>query len=311
MSSQPLVVIVGPTASGKSNLAIQLARRFDGEIISADSRQVYRGMDIGTGKVSKKERRIIPHHLLDVASPRTDYTVAHYQREVKKAMQKIRKNGKLPMMVGGSAFWIDAVAFDMHLPEVKPNPLLRKKLSRLSVQKLHALLHKLDPERAKFIDSKNPYRLIRAIEIVRATKKPVGKLVKSSPYHVLWLGVSVPRDKLLKQIDERLASRMRKGMIAEVKKLLAAGIPARRLISIGLEYRYVTLYLQGKLTRGEMMDQLKTAIHQYAKRQMTWWKRNHDIHWVHDVPQASSLLRRHGFHALPTRRGVVATSTIR
>lgn len=288
---QQLIIIVGPTASGKSRLAIRLARKYNGEIISADSRQVYRGMDIGTGKVTKKQQRLIPHHLLDLTNPKTDYTVAHYQRDAKKAIQKILRKGRLPILVGGSAFWVDAVAFDMHLPEVKPNPLLRKKLSRLKVEQLHVMLQRLDPERAKFIDSKNPYRLIRAIEIVKATKKPVEKITKRSPYDTLWLGIHVPREKLLKHIDRRLVLRMRSGMVAEVKKLLSAGVPASRLISIGLEYRYVTLYLQGKLTKQEMIDQLQTAIHQYAKRQMTWWKRNSDIHWLHTNKSAEKLIR--------------------
>ncbi len=297
----PLIIIVGPTASGKSELAIKLAKKFNGEIISADSRQVYRGMDIGTSKVSKKERHMIPHHLLDVANPKNNYNVAHFQCDAKKAILKILSKGKLPFMVGGSAFWIDAVAFDMNLPKVKPNPALRKKLSMLSTARLHAMLKKLNPERAKLIDRQNPYRLIRAIEIVKATKKPIGKVVKRSPYNVLWLGITVPKKKLYKRIDERLATRMRKGLVAEVKRLLLAGVPASRLIGIGLEYRYVTLYLQGKLTKHQMIDQLRTAIHQYAKRQMTWWRRNKEIHWIQTPKQAEkviiTLMGRRGFHA--------------
>ncbi len=294
MSIQPvLIVIVGPTASGKSNLAIKLARKFNGEIVSADSRQVFSGMDIGTGKVSKAEQRLARHYLLDIANPRKEYTIAHFQRDAQVAIQNIAKRGRLPFLVGGTAFWIDAVANGYHFPHVKPNKALRKKLSKLSTDTLLSMLKKLDPRRAKSIDKRNPYRLIRAIEIIRATKKPVQKIARESPYRLLWLGISVPQNKLRTNIHRRLLARMKQGMVAEVKRLLQNGVPARRLLSIGLEYRFITLYLQGKLTKQEMLAKIEFAIRHYAKRQMTWWKRNLDIHWVRSYREARTLLNKY------------------
>lgn len=288
----PLIIIIGPTASGKSGLAIKLAKKFNGEIVSADSRQVYRGMDIGTGKVTKAEQQIVRHHLLDVANPKIEYNVSYFQRDAKRVLSDIYKRGKLPFLVGGTAFWIDAVAYDMHLPNVKPNKTLRKRLSKLPTTKLFALLKKLDPERARVIDRRNPYRLIRAIEIVKATGKPIPRTTKNSPYDLLWLGITLPRKEIFKRIDKRLTARMRTGMVAEVKRLLRVGTPASRLISIGLEYRYVTLYLQGKLTKEQMVEQLRTAIHHYAKRQMTWWRKNKDIQWIKSRVEIENSIRR-------------------
>lgn len=287
-----LIIIVGPTASGKTGLAIKLARKFNGEIISADSRQVYREMDIGTGKATKLEQRQAKHYLLDVANPKKEYNVSHFKRDAALAISDIQEKNKLPFLVGGTSFWVDAVAYDLDLPNVKPNKALRKKLSKLSVDILYAMLKQLDPVRARTIDKRNPYRLIRAIEIVKATKKPVGKIQKKSPYNLIWLGISISREKLYKRIDKRLSARMKLGMVAEVKRLIKQGVSAKRLISIGLEYRYVTLYIQGKLTKKEMMDQLENAIHHYAKRQMTWWRRNKDIHWITTHRQAEKIIKK-------------------
>ncbi|MFC1687517.1 tRNA (adenosine(37)-N6)-dimethylallyltransferase MiaA [Patescibacteria group bacterium] len=286
-----LIIIVGPTASGKTGLAIKLARKLNGEIISADSRQVYRGMDIGTGKATKQERRQARHYLLDIANPKKEYNVSHFKRDAERTIVNIHEKKMLPFLVGGTAFWVDSVAYDFALPNVKPNKTLRKKLSNLSVDILYAMLKKLDPARARTIDKRNPYRLIRAIEIVKATKKPIGKIKKKSPYNLVWLGINMSREILYSRIDKRLAARIKLGMITEVKHLLKQGVSAKRLISIGLEYRYVTLYIQGKLTKKEMMERLENAIHHYAKRQMTWWKRNKDIHWITSQKQAEKLIK--------------------
>ena len=292
MSKKPsLIIIVGPTASGKTALSIKLAKKFNGEIVSADSRQVYRGMDIGTGKASKSEQRQVKHHLLDIVDPRHKYNVSHFQKDAVKAIKQIQKRGKLPFLVGGTAFWIDVVVYDLDLPSVKPNRTLRKRLTKLPPSKLYSMLKKIDPDRARMIDKNNPYRIIRAIEIVKSTGKPVPKITKKSPYDLAWLGITLPRTKLNKRIDKRLAARMQKGMVSEVIGLLKRGVPASRLLSIGLEYRYVTLYLQGKLTKQEMMAQLRAAIHQYAKRQMTWWKRNDQIHRIKSFAEAEKILR--------------------
>ncbi|MEK7570615.1 MAG: tRNA (adenosine(37)-N6)-dimethylallyltransferase MiaA [Patescibacteria group bacterium] len=274
-----VIAIVGPTASGKSALALRLAKKLDGEIVSADSRQVYRGLDIGSGKVTRQERRTIPHHLLDVADPKRVYSVAQFVQDGKRAIRAVHKCKKIPIVVGGTGFWLDALLRGQSLPRVAPNATLRKRLATLSTKQLFARLQRLDPERAKTIDRHNPVRLIRALEIVLATKKPVPQRTEKLAYDVLWLGLRPNQKKLYIAIRKRLLQRMRQGMVAEVRTLLKNGVPAKRLIELGLEYRFVTLYLQGALTKAAMLEQLEHAIQQYAKRQMTWFRRHKDIHW--------------------------------
>ena len=272
-----IVIIVGPTASGKSDLAIRLAEKFNGEIISADSRQVYRGLDIGTGKVSKKEQQLVPHHLLDVANPKKIFTVSQFQKLAKWAIKDILKRGKLPIVVGGTGQYIDAVVYDMALPEVPPNYKLRAKLEKQTTEQLFTQLQKLDPERAQNIDRHNPRRLVRALEIVMTTGKPVGTIDRQLPYNILWLGLN-PKD-LEKRITGRLLARFKQGMVAEVKKLRAGGISWQRLHDLGLEYRWIGEYLQKNISKEEMISGLGQAIRQYSKRQMTWFKRNKQIVW--------------------------------
>ncbi len=286
-----LIAIVGPTASGKSRLAIRLAKALGGEIISADSRQVYRGLDIGSGKVTRAERRAIPHHLLDVADPTRTYTAAHFVRDGNRAIKKILRQGHVPIVAGGTGFWLDALLRGLHLPEVAPHPALRKRLGHKSTTQLFALLKKLDPRRAASIDQRNPVRLIRALEIVLTSGKPIPPAKSAPAYDVLWLGLCPSAKVLTKKIHTRLHVRLRSGMVAEVRRLLARGVTAKRLIALGLEYRYVTLYLQKKLRRTEMETQLAVAIQHYAKRQMTWFKRNHEIHWTTNFAKANRTAR--------------------
>ena len=288
----PLIVIVGPNASGKTDLAIKLAKKFNGEIISADSRQVYRGLDIGTGKATKKEQKIIKHHLIDVASPKRDYNVSHFKKEVTATIKLIIKKGKLPFLVGGTGFWVQAVVDNLNLPIVKPNKVLRLKLKNKTSQQLLIMLKKLDPTRAKNIDPQNPYRLIRAIEIVKATHRPIPELKSNSPYNVLMIGITHTREKLHKKIGQRLKKRLKQGLISEVKRLHKNGVSWQRLNNFGLEYRFVSLYLQAKLTRQEMSVQLQFAIQNYAKRQMTWFQRDKRIHWNNNLNSASKLCKK-------------------
>ena len=284
-----VIVIVGPTASGKSDLAIKLAQKLNGEIISADSRQVYRGMDIGTGKVSKKEQRLVPHYLLDVTNPKNIFTVAQFKKLGQRAIKDISKRKKLPIIIGGTGQYIDTLIYDMALPEVPPNYKLRAKLEKQSPKQLFARLQKLDPERARNIDRHNPRRLIRALEIIIATGQPVGLISKKSPYEILWFGLH-PKD-LNKIIAKRLAARFHQGLIAEIKKLHANGVSWQRLYDLGLEYRWIGQYLQSKITKEEMRLGLEQAIRQYAKRQMTWFKRNRKIRWIKNRAEAMRLGR--------------------
>lgn len=287
----PIIVVAGPTSSGKSDLAIALARKFNGEIISADSRQVYRGMDIGTGKVTQREQRLARHWLLDVASPTRQYSVARFQREAQKAIRDIVRRGKLPIICGGTGFWIDSLVYGQQLPEVKPNTRLRSRLQKLSAAQLYTRLAKLDPVRAASIDRYNPVRLIRALEIVLSTGKPVPPRTNGSPYEPLYLGVSRPLSELKRRIEKRLDMRLRTGMVREVKHLHASGVSWKRLELFGLEYRWVSRYLQGKISRPAMRERLLLDIIHYAKRQMTWFRRNRDVRWITSDQQAVRLVR--------------------
>ena len=330
-----LLIIVGPTSSGKSELAVKLAKRFNGEIISADSRQIYKGMDLGTGKVTGKwfplsshpERvrwhrgrvegslesgsfglpvsshsdyvyiyKSIPHHLIDFANPARQYSVALFKNRAKKIILDITKRGKLPILCGGTGHWIDAVVYDQNLPEVKPNPKLRKELELESAERLFKRIKKLDPQRAKTIDPHNKRRLIRALEIILTTGKPIPprSVILSEPkdplYKVLWLGINIPQARLYQKIDKRLQERLKAGMIEEVQNLHSppfkeAGkggysLSYKRLESFGLEYRYIARYLQNKISFNDMLTQLSFAIKHYSKRQITWWKRNKNIKWI-------------------------------
>lgn len=287
-----IIVILGPTASGKSDLAIQIAKRFNGEIISADSRQVYKGMDIGSGKITKKEMQGIPHYLLDIASPKQKFTVAHYQKLVMITINKILNKKKIPIICGGTGFYIQSVIDGIVIPEVKPDWKLRAKLEKKSAKELYKMLKKIDPVRAKNIERKNPRRLIRAIEIVIITKKPVPKLkLNPLPYLVLIIGTKKSKEELKKLIHKRLIKRLNQGMVAEVKKLRKSGVSWKRLESFGLEYRWIARFLQNKISKKEMIEKLQTDIEHFSRRQMVWFKRDKRIKWSNNQQQAEKLVK--------------------
>lgn len=287
-----LIVILGPTASGKTDLSIKLAKKFNGEVISADSRQVYKGMDIGTGKVTKKEMKGIPHYLLDVASPKKRFTVVQYRNLALKAIKKIHKKKKIPFLIGGTGFYIQAVVDGIVIPEVKPNWKLRKKLEKKTIQELFKMLKKLDARRAKTIESKNKRRLIRALEIVIKTKKPVPPFIKKPPeFDFLIIGIKKSSKELKKLIKQRLLKRLKGGMLAEVKKLRKSGLSWKRLEEFGLEYKYIALYLQNKITKKEMIDKIQKESEHFAKRQMTWFKRDKRTYWIKNYKEAEKLAK--------------------
>ena len=287
-----LIVILGPTASGKSELAIKLAKKFNGEIISADSRQVYKGMDIGTGKVSKKEMQGIPHYLLDIASPKRRFTVSQYRKLAIIAINKIYRKNKVPFLVGGTGFYIQAVVDGILIPEVKPDWKLRKKLEKKSIEELYKILKKLDPQRAKTIEKGNPRRLIRAIEIVLKTKKPVPALkFQPLPYPVLMLGIKRPKKELKQRIKKRFFEWLKKGLILEVIKLRKMGVSFKRIEEFGMHYREIAKYLQGEISEKEMLENSIKEIQNYAKRQMTWFKREKRIFWIKNKKAAKKLIK--------------------
>jgi tRNA dimethylallyltransferase len=236
-------------------------------------------MDIGTGKITEEETKGVEHHLLDIASPKRTFTVAQYKRKADKAVHDILKRGNLPILCGGTGFYIQAVTDGVMLPEVKPNPLLRKQLAKLSTEELFTLLQKNDPDRAETIDAKNPRRLVRAIEISAEIGK-VPALHIDPPYETLFIGIEVANDPLRERIHKRLLARMDQGMIEETERLHREGISWKRMENFGLEYRYLARHLQGKISRDEMLTELEREITHYAKRQYTWFRKNKRIQWI-------------------------------
>ena len=293
---QKLIVIVGPTASGKSDLGIKLAKKLRGEIISGDSRQIYRGMDIGTGEVTKREQKMVRHHLLDVASPKRIFTASDFKKLGERAIKDLASKNKIPIIVGGTGFYIDILLGRMQAAQVKPNKQLRAELEKQSAEQLFKRLKKLDPARAETIDAKNSRRLIRAIEIFMATKKSsltTSYLPPTANYEVLWLGLRP--ENLQDRIKKRLDSRLKAGMINEVRNLhnppIGGGVSWKRLEDMGLEYRWISRWLiknlkvksknyNSEFKISEEYNYLLRDITRYSKRQMTWFKRNKDIHWL-------------------------------
>jgi len=286
-SKYNLVTILGPTATGKTSLAANLAIKIEGEIISADSRQVYRGMDIGTGKdfgdyiVNGVE---VPSHLLDIEDPGIHYNVYRFQSDFIESFEDIRSRGKFPLLCGGSGLYLEAVLKDYKLIQVPPDKELRSKLEGKSLSELIEILKNLKPALHNKTDVETDRRAIRAIEIENYYRKnpemePLLPELKS-----LNIGVKVDRETRRHRISKRLNQRLNEGMLEEVQKLIGSGLTPEQLIYYGLEYKYLTLHLTGRLSYQEMFEQLEIAIHQFAKRQMTWFrgmeKRGTNIHWV-------------------------------
>ncbi len=274
-----VVVIVGQTATGKSALAVRVAKKYNGEIISADSRQVYKGIDLGTGKVTKKEMGGIPHFLIDVANPKKQFSVAEYKKLADKKIEEILNRGHLPIIVGGTGFYIDAVTKGIVLPEVPPNKILRKDLEKKTAGALYNILERLDKVRAKDIDPRNKVRIVRAIEVASALGKvpPITAIVPN--YDFIKIGLKFPDEKLKQRIKLRLRKRIRGGMASEIFELRRKGVPWKRFIELGFDQKYIALFLKKKINEKEMLLRLLQANWQYAKRQMTWFKRDTKIKW--------------------------------
>ena len=286
MNNYELITIIGPTASGKTAFTAALAARLDTEIISGDSRQVYRSMDIGTGKdladyvVDGKQ---IPYHLIDICNPGDKYNVFEYQHDFHKAFEEIRKKGKLPILCGGTGMYIESVLRGFKLLDVPQNPALRESLKGKSLAELEQILASYKVLHNK-TDVDSAQRAIRAIEIEEFYKTEAPDKREYAPINSLIIGVDIDRDLRREKISKRLRARLDEGMVDEVRAILATGVNPDDLIYYGLEYKFLTLYIIGQLTYDEMVSQLEIAIHQFAKRQMTWFRgmerRGLHIHWL-------------------------------
>lgn len=285
-----VIIILGQTSTGKSDFAVQIAKELGGEVISADSRQVYKGLNLGTGKITKKEMKSIPHHLIDISSARKIFSVFDFQKKANKKIKDIIKRGKIPIICGGTAFYINSITSNVSFPKVLPNKKLRTKLEKKNREELFEILKKIDKKRAKTIDKNNKVRLIRAIEIAESLGQvPSLKKENNSNLSFLKIGLKIPNDILKEKIKSRLISRIKKGLIKEVNDLHKKGLSWPRMNQLGLEYRYVSEYLQEiknlpttkhRQVRNEMIEKLNSKIWQFAKRQNTWWKKDKDIFWI-------------------------------
>ena len=287
-----LIVIAGTNASGKSGLGVELASRYGGEIVSADSRQVFRGLDLGSGKIMPQEMRGVPHHLIDVCQPGDFFSMADFQRLAYAAIDGIQDRGKLPFLVGGTGLYVDAEAEGYELSNRAPDLALRAELETHTTPELYQMLQEKLP--GTEIDPRNRNRVMRALERLAADDYHPGK--RQPRYEVLKLGVSWDRETLKQRIDERLERRLRDGMVQEVQGLLDAGVSREFLMKLGLEYRYLTRYLDGELTYEQMVLELGNAIKKFAKRQVTWFKKDPAIHWLDmradPAAQAAALIDR-------------------
>ena len=285
----PLVVIVGPTATGKSRLALQLARRFGGEIVNADSRLVYRYMDIGTAKPGRDETTLVPHHLIDIINPDEDFNLAQYQRLVSKTVVDIQERGKLPLLVGGSGLYVWGVVEGWQVPEVAPDPAFRRQLEgrveRGEVNELFRELEQIDPAAAARVDRLNPRRVIRALEIARDSKASQPRKVPP-PYDILIIGLTTGRSELYRRIDTRVDGMIEQGLADEVKKLLEMGYSLELPAMSSIGYKQIGLFSKGEMTLEDAVQQIKTETHRLVRRQYNWFRlKDERIKWF-DIEDA-------------------------
>jgi tRNA dimethylallyltransferase len=271
---QPLIAILGPTAVGKTALSIKLAEELCGEIVSADSRQVYRGMDIGTAKPTADERRRVPHHLLDVVQPDEPFTLSEYQHRAYAAIADIHARGRVPFLVGGSGLYVRAVLEGLSIPRVAPNLARRTELEREDAAALYARLRQIDPVAAERIDPRNKRRVIRAIEVCETTGKPISAQQKREEphYRVLRIGLTLPREELYRRINARVDQMIAAGLVDEVRGLLARGYSAEVPAMSGLGYRQIELYLRGSISLDEAVRMLKRDTRRFVHHQYSWFR---------------------------------------
>jgi len=281
-----LIAIVGPTAAGKSRLALRLAQQFNGEIVSADSRQMYRHMDIGTAKPGREERALVPHHLIDIVNPDEDFSLAQYQQLAYHTIVDIHQRGKLPWLVGGSGLYVWAVLEGWSIPPVPPDAALRRTLAERAakgeVAELYQELMALDPVAAQKIDPRNVRRVIRALEVTRSAGVPFSQLQqkKAPPFQTLIIGLTAARAELYRRIDARIDEMVARGLVDEVKELVKMGYSLNLPAMSGIGYRQIGLYLRGELSLAEAIQQIKYETHRFARHQYNWFRLNDErIQW--------------------------------
>lgn len=294
MTLPKLIVILGPTACGKSGLGVALAKEYGGEIVSADSRQVYRGLDLGTGKITAEEMEGVPHHLLDVVEPGEAFSVAQFQSLAYDAIDGILSRGRLPFLVGGTGLYVRSVAQGYVFHAAPPDPALRAELEALPIETLRQRLTQEGVELDEDCFHNRP-RLVRLLEKALHGGDPHAEAELSPRYEVLTLGVSYPRETVCRRIEARLVARLEAGMIQEVANLREQGVSDDFLEGLGLEYRHILHYLTGALPSQEaLVDELGRAIKRFAKRQVSWFKKDRDVHWLDmegtPVEQAQKLI---------------------
>jgi len=298
-----LIVILGPTASGKSDLAIKLAKKFHGEVISADSRQIYKYMDIGTGKMKGKRKKEkgkiisvvkgIPHYMLDVVKPNQTLTVAEYKDRAIELIRNITKRGKVPFLVGGTGLYISSIVNNWLIPRVKPSKKLRQKLEGKSNKWLFNQLKKFDPKTAKVVDRDNKRRLVRALEVCLTSGLPFSwQRKKGQPlFDTLQIGLDLPREKLYKEIEKRVERMVKQGLVKEVKELVRKGYKWNLPAMSGIGYRQVGQYLRGEIDLKEALRLIKRDTRRYAKRQLTWFRKDKRIKWIKNQKEAEKLIQ--------------------
>jgi len=291
-SLPPLIVLLGPTAVGKTALSLKLCNRFSGEIVSADSRQIYRMMDIGTAKATPAEQAGAPHHLIDIRRPDEPLTLAEYQRLAYRTIDAIHQRGHVPFLVGGTPLYVRAVVEGLRIPEVPPNPKVRAELEEfLEAEGREALFRRLeesDPATAAVIDHRNPRRVLRALEIFLITGRPKVELEgkEPPPYRTLVIGLSRDRSRLYQRIDQRVEAMIAQGLIEETKRILAADFDPKLPALTSLGYKEIQAYLEHSMALDEAVAKIKTETHRYVRHQTTWFRKMENIHWfdMDDAP---------------------------
>lgn len=298
-----IIIILGPTASGKTELAVELAKKFNGEVISADSRQVYRGMDIATGKPKKYQMPNIKcqilkidgiyHHLFNIVNPDEDFSAAEYKELAVKKIKEIQKRGRFPFLVGGTGLYIKAVIDNLNIPRVPADKKLREKLEQKSTEELIRLIGQKDSITAKTIDVKNRRRLIRALEVAILTGRSFSSQQKKGKrlFDVLQIGIDIPRAELYRRIDERVEKMIKEGLVEETQKLLKKYPPSLPSMS-GIGYKEISQYLAEEITLKEAAQKIKNRTHNYARRQLTWFRKDKRINWVKNDKEAENVITR-------------------